>query len=73
MLCYWNIVKFRDTIRKLALSDNPKTQILVECDNLRNELLQKLNIRIEDRGKIYKILNRLRNQSIINLGTRHKY
>lgn len=45
------IAKFRDSIKTIAAVDKDLTKILKKCDELRDEVLPTLGVKVEDRGK----------------------
>lgn len=45
------IAKFRDSIKTIASVDKDFIKILKQCDELRDETLPTLGVKIEDRGK----------------------
>jgi len=45
------IAKFRDSIKTIAATEKDFVKILKKCDELRDEVMPQLGVKIEDRGK----------------------
>lgn len=45
------IAKYRDSMKQIASVDKDLIKILKKCDELRDEVLPNLGVKIEDRGK----------------------
>jgi len=45
------IAKFRDNIKTIAATEKDCIKILKKCDELRDEIMPHLGVKIEDRGK----------------------
>jgi cysteinyl-tRNA synthetase len=45
------ITKFRDAIKTIASTEKDYIKILKKCDELRDEVMPALGVKIEDRGK----------------------
>jgi hypothetical protein len=59
------IARYRDLMKTIASVDKDLIMILKKCDELRDDILPTLGVKIEDRGKGMVIKNKIFNFFIL--------